>query len=139
MIHWPLGFKEGLEFFPQSGEVSYSSTDYVDTYKAMEECVKLGLAKSIGVSNFNSQQIERVLASCSIKPVVNQVECHPYLGQAKLQKFCEDRGIFLTAYRPLGAPGSTSAKPTDPKLLEDQKLQTLAKKYSKTPAQIVLR
>lgn len=50
--------------------------DYVDTWKAMENLVKLGLVRSIGVSNFNTQQIERVLANCEIKPVNNQVSYH---------------------------------------------------------------
>ena len=55
------------------GNLIKSDVDYVDTWKAMEECVKLGLTKSIGVSNFNSEQIKRVLDAATIKPVVNQV------------------------------------------------------------------
>lgn len=55
------------------GSVRYSEVDYIDTWKEMEKCVQLGLVKSIGVSNFNSQQLERLLKSCTIKPVVNQV------------------------------------------------------------------
>lgn len=52
-----------------------SDVDYIDTWKAMEKLVDLGLVKSIGVSNFNSQQIDRLLANCRIKPVTNQVTC----------------------------------------------------------------
>jgi aldehyde reductase len=75
LIHWPMGLREGEELFPldPNGLFYPSETDYVDTWKAMEECVKLGLAKSIGLSNFNSEQINRVLEACTIKPVVNQV------------------------------------------------------------------
>lgn len=51
-----------------------SDVDFLDTWKAMEKLVDLGLVKSIGVSNFNSQQIDRLLANCRIKPVTNQVE-----------------------------------------------------------------
>lgn len=51
-----------------------SDVDYLDTWKAMERLVDLGLVKSIGISNFNTQQIDRVLANCRIKPVNNQVK-----------------------------------------------------------------
>jgi len=75
LMHWPMAFKEEMGLTPEdeNGKVMYSPADYVETYKAMEECVKLGLTKSIGVSNFNSQQISRLLATCTIKPVTNQV------------------------------------------------------------------
>jgi len=75
MIHWPFAYKEGDELFPKdsSGKVLYSDVDYVETWGAMEECVTLGLTKSLGLSNFNTDQINRILASCTIKPVNLQV------------------------------------------------------------------
>jgi diketogulonate reductase-like aldo/keto reductase len=75
LIHAPFAEEEGGGFAPRdsNGNVIPSDVDYVDTWKAMEECVKLGLTKSIGLSNFNSQQIQRVLDNATIKPVVNQV------------------------------------------------------------------
>lgn len=74
LIHWPVAQKltklDSSQPFQDAVCVDY---DYLETWKGMEKCVELGLAKSIGVSNFNSKQIERVLNNCSIKPVMNQV------------------------------------------------------------------
>jgi diketogulonate reductase-like aldo/keto reductase len=68
-------FQEGDDGVPkdENNRLIFSDVDYVDTWKAMEECVKQGLTKSIGLSNFNSEQIQRVLDAATIKPVVNQV------------------------------------------------------------------
>lgn len=66
--------QEGGDLFPEKdGKTLYSDVDYVDTWKEMEKLVQQGLTKSIGVSNFNSQQLERILAIATIKPVTNQV------------------------------------------------------------------
>ncbi|KAJ9598316.1 hypothetical protein L9F63_010994, partial [Diploptera punctata] len=140
LIHTPIAYKEGDDLFPKdsNGKIQTIDVDYVDTWKGMEECVKLGLVKNIGLSNFNSQQIERVLQAATIKPVVNQVECHPYLNQSKLIAFCKERGIVITAYSPLGSPNAI-AKQTTPAPLQDPKLLQLAKKYNKSVAQIILR
>lgn len=106
----------------------------------MEECVKLGLTKSIGLSNFNSQQIDRILSIAQIKPVMNQIECHPNLNQKKLRDFCKQRDIVITAYSPLGSPKHNWAKPTDPQVaIEASEILEISKKYEKTPAQVVLR
>lgn len=141
LIHWPFGLKEGGELFPKddNGKFLYSDSSYIETWKGMEECVKLGLAKSIGLSNFNSKQIKEILNIAEIKPVNNQVECHPYLNQAKLIEFCQKNDIAVTAYSPLGSPDRPMAKSDDPVLLEDSKLKEVAKKYNKTPAQILIK
>ncbi|CAH0559517.1 unnamed protein product [Brassicogethes aeneus] len=141
LIHWPLGYQEGGENFPfdANNKIIFSDVDYVNTWKGMEEVCKKGLTKSIGVSNFNKKQIERVLAVATIKPAMNQVECHPYLNQRKLIDFCRSKDISVTGYSPLGSPDRPWAKPEDPQLLEDPKLKELAQKYGKTPAQILLR
>lgn len=68
----------------------------------MEEFVKEGKAKSIGVSNFNIKQLQDVLDSCEIKPVNNQIEVTPYLQNDKLVEFCQSNGIVVSAYGPLG-------------------------------------
>jgi len=140
LIHWPFGFKEGDNVFPTGPNgLEYSDYDYVDTWKAMEQVNKKGLAKSVGISNFNKKQIERVLEKASVVPATNQVECHPYLNQSKLKDFCKSKGITITAYSPLGSPDRPWAKPDDPQLLDDAKLKQMANKFKKTPAQIVLR
>jgi len=141
LIHWPHGFKEGGDLFPKNPDdtPALSDVDYLDTWKAMEDVLSKGLTKNIGVSNFNSEQITRLLENSKVKPVTNQVECHPYLTQTKLSDFCKEKDILITAYSPLGSPDRPWAKPDDPKLLDDKKLIELGKKYNKTPAQIVIR
>lgn len=141
LIHWPMAYKEGDSLFPKNADdtPALSDVDYIDTWKAMEDLVTKGYVKNIGVSNFNSEQLDRLLKNCTIKPVTNQIECHPYLTQRKLSDFCKERDILVTAYSPLGSPDRPWAKPDDPKLLEDEKLIELAKKYNKTPAQVLIR
>ncbi|CAG9765116.1 unnamed protein product [Ceutorhynchus assimilis] len=141
LIHWPTGYKEGGENMPkdEAGNIIFSDVDYLDTWKAMEELVRKDLTKSIGFSNFNKAQITRILENCTIQPAVLQIECHPYLNQSRLIQFAKSKGLAITAYSPLGSPDRPWAQPGDPQLMEDPKLVDLAKKYNKTPAQILLR
>ncbi|KAJ8940453.1 hypothetical protein NQ318_007154 [Aromia moschata] len=139
LIHWPFAFKETASLWPiNEGEGAYSDIDYLETWQGMEECVNLGLAKSIGVSNFNAHQIERLLKNCEIKPVCNQVEVNPNLNQKKLIQFCKQHDIVVVGYCPLGrseyagTPGFPDPTIFDPKVAE------IAQKYKKTPAQVVL-
>ncbi|XP_053976342.1 aldo-keto reductase family 1 member B1-like [Hylaeus volcanicus] len=141
LVHSPMAFKDGDKIFPtdSDGNLLIEDTDYLDTWHAMESLVEKNLVKNIGVSNFNSQQIERVLSNCKIKPVTNQVECHPYLNQQKLSDFCKTKGITITAYSSFGAPDRPNADKNEPLILEDAKIKKIAAKYKKSAAQIILR
>lgn len=141
LIHWPQAYKEDGPLFPtdEAGKIQFSEVDYVDTWKALEPLVGEGLVRSIGVSNFNSKQLARLLQVATIKPVTNQVECHPYLNQRRLKDFCESHDIKITAYSPLGSPDRPWAKPDDPQLMEDPKLKAIADRLGKTVAQVLIR
>lgn len=142
LIHWPMAYQEGSENFPVTADgktILDDEVDYLDTWKGMELVLEKGLTKNIGVSNFNSEQIQRLLKNCKVKPVTNQIECHPYLNQNKLSTFCKEKEIVITAYSPLGSPDRPWAKPDDPKLLDEENLMRISKKYNKTLAQILIR
>ena len=97
-----------------------------------------GLTKSIGVSNFNSEQIQNLIDNSNTTPVMNQVESHPYLSQAKLLAFCQKRGIELTAYSPLARTGTAEKKNTTSPL-EDETVVAIAKAHGVSPAQVCIR
>jgi len=141
LIHWPMAYQPGGDPFPKDdkGDIIYSYVDFVDTWREMEKAVDDGLIKSIGVSNFNKRQLEKLIANARIKPVINQFECHPYLTQRKLSDFCKSVGVTVTAYAPLGSPNRPWVTSDDPVLLEDPKILSLTKKYNKTAAQILIR
>ena len=89
LMHWPSPFARSESLFPKDsdGSTKKGDTDYVDTWKAMEKLVKNGKCRAIGVSNFSQAELERLLKSAAIKPAAHQIECHPYLAQARLQNF----------------------------------------------------
>jgi methylglyoxal/glyoxal reductase len=111
LIHWPVKGK------------------YKETWKALEKLYKEGWVRAIGVSNFQVHHLKDLMEDCKVKPMVNQVEFHPYLTQKELLAFCKEQNIQLEAWSPL-MRGEVVNVP---------EIQELAKKYGRTPAQIVLR
>ncbi|XP_063590366.1 aldo-keto reductase family 1 member B1-like [Penaeus indicus] len=141
LIHWPMGYQENAALFPkdENGKFIYADVDYLDTWSGMEDAVDQGLSKSIGISNFNSEQIQRILSNCRIKPANHQIECHPYLNQRKLIDFCHKNGITVTAYSPLGSPDRPWAKPGETQLNgRTRGSSDIAEKYKKSPDLTVL-
>ena len=114
LIHWPAPAQDA----------------YVDTWKAFEKLQSDGRAKSIGVSNFQIPHLRRLFEETDTVPSVNQIELHPNLQQGDLRSFHNEHGITTEAWSPLGQGKG---------LLEDTTLASMAEKYGKSPAQIVLR
>jgi aldehyde reductase len=142
LIHWPTPLKQvDDDFYPKdkNGQCLFDeSIQLIDVWKEFEDIKKRGLTKSIGVSNFNSEQIDDLIKNSSTVPVMNQVESHPFLSQEKLLKWCRQRNIELTAYSPLARSGTEEEKnttsPLDIPLIKD-----LAKKYNVSPAAICIK
>ncbi|KAJ1076811.1 hypothetical protein K5549_010129 [Capra hircus] len=144
IIHLPVAMVPGEAILPtdENGKLIFDSVDLCHTWEALEKCKDAGLTKSIGVSNFNHKQLEKILNKPGLKykPVCNQVECHPYLNQSKLLEFCKSHDIVLVAYGALGAQRTLQwMNPNFPFLLEDPVLSAIAKKHKQTPALVALR
>ncbi|XP_045782715.1 aldo-keto reductase AKR2E4-like isoform X2 [Maniola jurtina] len=128
LMHWPIGLNE---------DYSYTDVDYLETWRGMEDAHQLGLVKSIGLSNFNKTQLERVITRGSVKPAALQIEIHPQIPQTELVRYAQSQGVVVMGYSPFGSlvmrygvhfPG-----------LDGPTLGDIAGKYGKTPAQVLLR
>ncbi|XP_034390955.1 aldo-keto reductase family 1 member B1 isoform X1 [Cyclopterus lumpus] len=145
LVHFPVGLKNtGDELFPKKdGVMLTSDIDYVDVWRGMEGLQASGKVRSIGVSNFSTLQLERLLALCRVPPAVNQIELHPYLVQTEMIEFCQSKNIALTAYSPFGSPQRPPQMfrgDLDPhQLLEEPVAAGIAKKHRRSPAQVLLR
>ncbi|XP_068698282.1 aldo-keto reductase family 1 member B1-like [Montipora foliosa] len=141
LIHLPIAFKKEAPF-PHSvaeGTLGYSKEKMAKTWEAMEQLVKQGLCKAIGISNFTIKKITNLLETANIVPACNQVELHPYLAQPELVKFCASKGIVVTAYSPLGSPDRPFGdKSKEPILMEDPVLKNIADKHNSTIALVAL-
>lgn len=138
LVHWAIAFQHGEEIEPldKDGWVITEPVSIRETWEAMEELVKMGLVKSIGISNFNAQSVADLLTYAKIRPSVNQIELHPYNTQDKLIDYMKHEDIHVTAYSPLGTP--VNLKETDPYLMEDSLIKKLSEEYNATPAQILI-
>ncbi|MGH1648571.1 aldo/keto reductase [Enterococcus gilvus] len=114
LIHWPLP-KRGL---------------YVEAWQALVRAQKLGLIRSIGVSNFEPEHLDTIIEETGVTPAVNQIEIHPYWVQERMLKANKERGILTEAWSPLGRGNDA---------LKETVIAELAEKHGKTPAQIILR
>ncbi|CAL9041782.1 unnamed protein product [Musa banksii] len=135
LIHWPISLKPGRCHFPLKSD-DILPLDLRSVWEALEECQRLGLTKSIGVSNFTRKKIVELLDIARIPPAVNQVELNPVWQQNKLREFCEQKGIHVTAYSPLGGQSLSLGRNL---VLESQVLKDIAEAKGKTVAQVSLR
>ena len=142
LMHWPVAFARGNSPMPKdsSGKIQTDeSIDYVDTYKAMEKCVKEGKTRAIGVSNFSLAEMERLLKETSIVPASHQLELHPYLQQKSFVDWHRQRGIIITQYSPFGNQNESYGSGQGiGKLIDDPALAEIGKKYGKSGAQVAL-
>lgn len=110
LIHWPVKGK------------------YNDSWRALERIYEQGLARAIGISNFQVHHMQDLLAHCQVPPTVNQVELHPLLAQREVRAFCAEHRILVEAWSPL-MQGH----------LDIPLLREIGERHGKTPAQVVLR
>lgn len=133
-MHTPFAFLAGDEQDPrdEQGKVIYDDgIALLDTWRAMEALVDEGRCRSIGLADVTLEKLKGIVAAARIKPSVVQVESHPYLPEWELLEFCQQEGIVLLAFAPLGHAMA-------PKVLEDPVITAIAQRVGKTPAQVLL-
>ncbi|HEX8441820.1 aldo/keto reductase [Archangium sp.] len=111
LVHWPVPGRR------------------LESWRAMEKLLADGKCRAIGVSNFMEHHLEELLGRAKVVPAVNQVEQHPFLNQQSLQRYCAGKGIVVEAYSPL----TKGMRLGDPRVVE------VARKYGKSPAQVLIR
>ncbi|MCL1794610.1 MAG: aldo/keto reductase [Oscillospiraceae bacterium] len=111
LIHWPV--KEKI----------------AESWKILEKIYKENRARAVGVCNFLIHHLEEIFAASDLIPAVNQVECHPWLTQVELADYCQKKGMIFEPWSPFGVGA----------LLGDETLISIAKKYNKSAAQLILK
>ena len=137
LMHWPVTMNPNGndDKFPSKPDgtrdvIPESEWSYVDTYKSMEKLLESGLTKAIGVSNFTVFKMKKIINECKIVPAALQIELHPLLPQQELVDFCQNNGIIVEAYSPLGSIGAP--------LLKTDELIKIAEKYNVSTAAICI-
>jgi D-xylose reductase len=152
IVHFPVSLKyvapetrypPGWTYSGKDGDVQLSNATIQETWTAMESLVHKGLAKSIGISNFQGSLILDLLRYAKVRPATLQIEHHPYLVQPTLLQLAKSEGIAVTAYSSFGPQSFIElewqkAKDT-PVLFEHSLVTAIAEKHKKTPAQTLLR
>ncbi|KAF2493939.1 hypothetical protein BU16DRAFT_550859 [Lophium mytilinum] len=111
LMHWPISLPPNdataANFGKEDRTTHASDWDFTNTWADMEKLLATGLTKAIGVANFSTVNLEKLLKTAKVVPAVNQTELHPLLPQDKLNAYCQSHGIHQTAFGPLGGKGST--------------------------------
>ncbi|XP_068621702.1 aldo-keto reductase AKR2E4-like [Battus philenor] len=131
LMHWPMSIsEEGVD----------EKIDYLETYRGLEAVLKKGLTKAIGVSNFNLEQMKRLLANCNVVPASNQIEVNLNLGQKDLVDYCQSKGVFVVGYATFGTMVQSRSFPGSPEPKQDNPtMVAIAKKHGKAVTQVALR
>lgn len=114
LIHWPNPLEDR----------------YAEAWRALIRARELGLVRSIGVSNFLPEHIERLEKETGVLPAVNQIELHPYFSQEPMRRFCAEKGIAVQAWSPLGRGNASLREPV---------VAEIARKHGRTATQVILR
>jgi diketogulonate reductase-like aldo/keto reductase len=134
LVHTPFAFKPGDDQDPRDihGAVVYDDgVTLEETWAAMEALVDKRLSRAIGLSDIDVEGTRRVVDTARIKPAVVEVESHPYHPQWELHELCKAHGIILLAFASLGHA-------LEPRLLDDPLVVSIARRFGKTPAQVLL-
>lgn len=150
LLHWPLAFKRAGKNKSERDAAGKMLIDadamrhgFVDVWKQMEQLYAEKRVRAIGVSNFNTHRLQALLthASVRVRPMVNQVELHPFLPQNKLFSFCKQHDVLLVAYSPLGSANNVLLRQSaanKPSLLECAVIRDLAKSEQLTAGQLLI-
>jgi diketogulonate reductase-like aldo/keto reductase len=134
LVHTPFAFQPGDDQDPRDphGAVVYDDgVTLEETWAAMEALVDEGLSRAIGLSDIDAEGTREIVDTARIKPAVVEVESHPYHPQWELDELCKTHGIVLLAFASLGHA-------LEPRLLDDALIVSIAGRYGKTPAQVLL-
>jgi aldehyde reductase len=134
LVHTPFAFRPGDDQDPRHphGDVAYDDgVTLEETWTAMEALVDQGLTRAIGLSDIDVEGTRRIVDAARITPAVVEVESHPYHPQWELHEYCQGQGIVLLAFAPLGHA-------LEPRLLDDPLIASMAERFGKTPAQVLL-